>query len=314
MYYLGIDLGGTNICVGLVNESGKIIKKENTPTIVERGYEAIVKDMAMLCKKIIDDEKIDIKDVVSIGIGSPGIPDIKKGVIIFSNNLKFENVPLRDEMKKHIDLPVYIENDANCAALGESTCGAAKDYDNSVMVTLGTGIGSGIIINGKIFSGAFYGGGEMGHMVIESNGELCSCGRQGCWEMYASATALIRQTRVAAAKYPNSKIFELVNGDIKLIDAKVPFDAAQQGDEVAKDIIDRYLKYLAVGISNIINIFEPEIIAIGGGVCAQGENIIKPVTKLVKGDVYGGGKLKTKIVTAKLGNDAGVVGAAMLGK
>lgn len=313
MYYLGVDLGGTNISVGVVNEEGKIIHRGSTPTMKDRGYQAIVKDMADLCLKLLEEKQINLKDVHSIGIGSPGLPDIEKGILVYSNNLDFDNVPLCAEMKKHINLPVFIENDANCAALGESIDGAAKGYKNSITVTLGTGVGGGIILNGKIFSGSFCGGGEIGHMVIVADGEPCTCGRNGCWETYVSATALIREARISAAKYPNSKIFELVNGNIKLIDAKIPFDAAELGDDIAKALIYEYFKYLAIGLGNLINIFQPEIIAIGGGVCAQGENIIKPVTKLVNNMIYGGA-IKTKIVVAKLENDAGIVGAAMLGK
>lgn len=313
MYYIGIDLGGTNISAGLVNEKGEILLRDSRLTLKERGYEAIVKDMASICADFIKKMNINVEDVHSIGIGSPGVPDTEAGILLYSNNLNFRNVPLRDELKKYFDLPVFIENDANCAAFGESISGAAADYTDSITVTLGTGIGSGIIINGSIFNGSFYGGGEVGHMVIKADGETCTCGRKGCWEAYASATALIRETRIAAAKYPNSEIFSLVNGDIKLIDAKVPFDAAEKGDEIAAEIINNYIRYLAVGITNLINIFQPHAIVIGGGVCAQGNKIIEPLTKYVKSRVYGG-ILKTKIVTAKLGNDAGIVGAAFLSK
>lgn len=311
MYYIGVDLGGTNIAAGLVSEKGEILYKKSVLTLKDRGYEQIIKDIANLCDNIINEKGLQYNNIKSIGIGCPGSCDIDKGMVTYSCNLDFYDVPIIKEMEKHTKIPVFFENDANCAALGESICGAAKGYKNSITITLGTGVGGGIIINGKIYSGSFSGGAELGHMVVQVDGESCGCGRKGCWEAYVSASALIREARIAAARYPNSEIFNLVNGNIKLIDAKIPFDAAEKGDSVAKGIINNYFKYMAEGLSNLINIFQPEIIAIGGGVCAQGENIIKPVTKLVKGMVYGG-VLKTKIVTATLGNDAGIIGAAML--
>lgn len=311
MYYMGVDLGGTNICVGLVSEKGEILYKKSVLTLKERGYQEIIKDIGNLCNTIIKEKGLENDNIKSIGIGCPGSCDIDKGILTYSCNLDFNNVPIIEEMKKYTDIPVHFDNDANCAALGESICGAAKGYKNSITITLGTGVGGGIIIDGKIYSGSFYCGAELGHMVINVDGEQCSCGRKGCWETYVSASALIREARIAAARYTNCEIFNLVNGNIKLIDAKIPFDAAAKGDSIAKGIINNYFKYMSEGLSNLINIFQPEIIAIGGGVCAQGENIIKPVTKLVKGMVYGG-VLKTKIVIANLGNDAGIIGAAML--
>lgn len=313
MYYLGIDLGGTNISVGIVDENGNILAKTSTPTMNGRPAEDILDDMATLCHKLIDELKIEVKDIESMGVGMPGTMDKAKGVSLYSNNLNFNNINVIEEMKKRIDLPCYIENDANCAAIGENVCGVAYGSKNLIYITIGTGLGAGIIINGKVFDGSFGGGGEAGHMVIVAEGEECTCGRKGCWEAYASASALRREGRIAAAKYPNSKIYDLVDGNIKLIDAKTVFDAAELGDEVALDIIDKYIKYLAIGMVNLVNIFQPEAIIIGGGVCAQGDKVIKPLTKILNERVYGG-DLKTKICVATLGNDAGLVGAAMLGK
>lgn len=309
--YLGIDLGGTNISIGLVTEEGKILLKDSVPTSSERGYEAVVKDMAELSLKIIENYGIHLVDIQSVGVGSPGLPDVKNGKILYSNNLGFRDTPIREEFNKYISKPVYVENDANCAALGESTIGATRNYKDSITVTLGTGIGSGIILDNKIFSGSFYGGGEMGHMVICVDGEPCTCGRCGCWEAYASATALIRETRVAAAKFPDSELFNMISGNIKLISAKTPFDAADKGDEVAIEIIGNYFKYLSEGIANLINIFQPEVIAIGGGVSAQGDRFIERIYKNLEKLIYGN-RIQTKIVLCELGNDAGIVGAAML--
>ncbi len=313
MYYLGVDLGGTNITAGLVDEKGKLIAKKTTPTMNGRDSADILDDMAEMCGRLIEENKLELKDITSIGIGLPGLLDKKKGVLVYANNLNFDGVNVVKEMKKRIKLPVYIENDANCAAIGENTCGAAYGDKNVIYVTLGTGVGAGIILNGKVFDGAFGGGGEAGHMVIVADGEMCTCGRKGCWEAYASASALRREGRIAAAKYPTSKIFQMVDGDIRLIDAKTVFDAADDGDEVAEEIIHNYQIYVAIGLVNLVNIFQPEAIVIGGGICARGDKLIEPIIEILNTRVYGG-KLKTKIVVASLGNDAGVVGAAMLGK
>ena len=313
MYYLGIDLGGTNITAGLVEEDGKIFAKKSTPTMNGRQAVDILDDMAELCNKLLEENSLELKDIKSLGIGLPGLLDKKKGIAVYANNLNFDNINVVKEMKKRIKLPVYIENDANCAAIGENTCGAAFGDKNVIYVTLGTGVGAGIILDGKVFDGAFGGGGEAGHMVIEAYGEMCTCGRKGCWEAYASANALRREGRIAAAKYPASKIFQKVDGDIRLIDAKTVFDAADEGDEVAQDIVKRYQTYVAIGLVNLVNIFEPEAIIIGGGICARGSKLVDPSIEILNTRVYGG-KLKTKIAIATLGNDAGIVGAAMLGK
>jgi glucokinase len=226
MYYIGIDLGGTNIAAGLVDKTGTIMHKDSVPTMREREYPEIIKDMAMLCKKIIKDAGIDIKDVKSIGIGAPGTPDNKNGILVYANNLKFKNVPIRMEMQKYINLPVLIENDANCAALAESVAGASKDVKNSIAITLGTGIGGGMVIGGKVYSGFNSAAAEVGHMTIVSEGEQCTCGRKGCWEAYGSAMALIEQSKKAAKENPDSLLNKLVDGDLDKINAKTSFDAA----------------------------------------------------------------------------------------
>lgn len=313
MYYIGIDLGGTNISAGIVDENGNILVKASTPTMNGRAAEDIIDDMSGLCSKLMEELKLEVNDIESIGVGMPGTMDKKKGISIYANNLNFDNVNVVEEMGKRINLPCYIENDANCAAIGENVCGVAYGSKNLIYITIGTGVGAGIIINGKVFDGSFGGGGEAGHMVIVAEGEECTCGRKGCWEAYASASALRREGRIAAAKYPNSKIYDLVDGNIKLIDAKTVFDVADLGDEIALEIIDKYIKYLAIGLVNLVNIFQPEAIIIGGGVCAQGDKVIKPLIEILNEKVYGK-ELKTKISIATLGNDAGIVGAAMLGK
>ena len=313
MLYIGIDLGGTNISTGIVDENGNILVKASTPTMNGRNSEDILEDMAEISKKLMKELNVTEKDIEAIGVGLPGLIDKKKGISIYANNLNFNNINIVEEMQKRIAVPCYIENDANCAAIGENVCGVAYGSENLIYITIGTGLGAGIIINGKVFDGSFGGGGEAGHMVIVAEGEECTCGRKGCWEAYASASALRREGRIAAAKYPNSKIYDLVDGNIKLIDAKTVFDAADLGDEVAIEIIDMYIKYLAVGLVNLVNIFQPEAIIIGGGICAQGDKLINPLKEILNERVYGG-QLKTKLCIATLGNDAGIVGAAMLGK
>jgi glucokinase len=270
MYRVGIDLGGTNIAAGLVNMDGNIVYKDSVPTQRERPYQEIIKDMAMLTKKVIEESKVPMEEVKSIGVGSPGTPDCKNGIIVYNNNLNFRNVTIREEMQKYINLPVYVDNDANCAALAESAAGAAKGTSTSVTITLGTGIGSGIIIDGKVYSGFNFAGGEIGHTVIVVDGEQCTCGRKGCWEAYAAATALIRQTKCAAKENPESIINKLVDGDLDKVDAKTAFDAAKLGDKTGEAVVKQYIRYIAEGVINVINIFMPEVLVIGGGVCKEG--------------------------------------------
>ncbi len=315
MYYLGVDLGGTTIKVGLVNESYEILQSISGPTGRERSAEAVLKDMAMLCKEVINRQGITEKDIHSIGIGSPGIASPSEGMIISSSNLNFDHVHVREEIQKYIKTDVYVENDANCAALGEVICGAATGEKNVIVVTLGTGVGGGIISDGKINRGSFCGAGEIGHHVIcYDHGLPCGCGRKGCWEQYASATALIRQAQEAVEKAPDSKILSLSSeGKAENINAKVVFDAAQAGDQVAQEVLEKYFRYIACGLTNLINTLEPSVVVLGGGMSAQKEYLTEPVTKYIQEEMYGCLTLKTKIKAATLGNDAGIIGAAFLG-
>lgn len=315
MYYVGIDLGGTNIAAGLVNKAGEIIYKESVPTNAQRPYTEIIKDMADLTLKVIKEAGVNIDEVEKIGIGSPGTPNCKEGILVFSGNLNFRNVPIKAELQKYIDLPVYLDNDANCAALAEGVAGSAKGTKHSVTITLGTGIGGGVIIDGKIYSGFNFAGAEIGHMVMNCDGVQCTCGRKGCWETYASATALIRQTTKAAQENPDSIINKLIEGDFTKINAKTAFDAAKQGDEIGNRVVQQYIKYIAEGLINVINIFMPEVVVIGGGVCKEGEYLLKPLRELVYAGVFSREEIpQTQIKTALMGNDAGIIGAAMLGE
>lgn len=313
MYYIGIDFGGTNISAGIVNDFGEILAKKSKPTKSERHYSEIIADMAEVCKELLSELDIDQKSVLGIGIGSPGSLDIENGVVLYMNNVNFSNVNLKKELGKFFDMPVFIDNDANCAAFGESISGACKGKKNSVTITLGTGIGGGIIIDGKIYRGSFSCGGEIGHIVIEHNGRQCTCGRKGCFEAYCSATALVKRAEELAKKNINSILFKSVLGDVSKINPKLLFELSRKDEPISKFIVDEYIEYLADGITNIVNVFQPDIVAVGGGICNQGDYLLEPLVKLVERDVYGG-VLKTKIVRAELGNDAGIVGAAMLGR
>lgn len=313
MYYLGVDLGGTNIAVGLLNEDGNIIFKDSISTFKDRDINEIVKDMAELCKSVLKQNNIDIKELHSVGIGSPGRCDYDSAKIVYSNNIRFENYEIGKEFKKYLDVDVYLDNDANCAAYGEFISGACKGTKNSVTITLGTGVGSGVIVNGQILRGFNGAAGELGHNVMIVDGEPCTCGRNGCFEAYCSATALIRDTLKAVLKNPDCLLAKAIGDDYDKITAKIVFDMADKGDQVSKNLIDNYIKLLAEGLTNIINIFQPEVIAVGGGIAAQGEKILEPIRQIVKEKCYGG-ILETKIVKAELGNDAGIIGAAFLGK
>ena len=313
-YYIGIDLGGTNIKAGVVNESFEIIGKAKTKTLCPRPAKEIADDMAKVSLEACKDAGIAIDDVEWIGIGTPGIADNVNGTIPYSNNLGFKDVPIRKYIREHIDKPVYVANDANAAAYGEFVAGAAKGACDAVCITLGTGVGAGVIIDGKIFTGRNLAGTEIGHMVIETDGPQCTCGRKGCFEVFSSATGLINMTKQAIAENPGSVLAKYEKNDGK-VSARHAFMAMREGDSAGKAVVDKYIKYLAAGITNVINIFQPDILCIGGGVCNEGDPLMKPMVELVKKEVYTRMLDKnTEITVAKLGNDAGIIGAAFLGK
>lgn len=318
MYRIGIDLGGTNIAVGLVNEDLKIVKKLSVPTRADRPGEEIAADMAKACRDLIASENIGISEIEAVGIASPGIANHDTGVIEYANNLPFKQFPLADLVRK--DFPVAkinVENDANAAAWGEAVAGAAKGTRNSVMITLGTGVGGGVIIDNKVFSGFNYAGAELGHIVICAGGKPCSCGRFGCWEAYSSATALIRMTEAkinACVRSGRKTLMKDIADERGKISARTSYDAQRRGDFAATEVINEYLHYLAIGITNIINIFQPEVLSIGGGISNEKDNLLDPLIPLIREEQYGTGLVtNTRIVIAKLGNDAGIIGAATLG-
>ena len=313
-YYVGIDLGGTNIVAGVVDEEYNIIAKASTKTNCPRPEKEIADDMAKMALEAVKNAKLTIDDIEWIGIGTPGIANSETGIIEYSNNLGFKNTPMVKYIQETINKPVYIENDANAAAYGEYVAGAAKGAKNAVCITLGTGVGGGIIIDGKIYSGSNFAGAEIGHTVVQVDGAQCSCGRKGCFEAYSSATGLIRMSKEAMEEHPDSLMNKEAEEKGK-VTARTSFDCMRAGDKYAKAVVDKYIKYLAAGITNTINIFQPDILCIGGGVCNEGDPLLLPMKELVKQEVYTRNSAKnTEIVIAKLGNDAGIIGAAFLGK
>ena len=313
-YYIGIDLGGTNIVAAVVDEDYNIITKASTKTNRPRPAEAIADDMAAMAIKAVEDAGLTMEQIEWVGVGTPGIANSQTGIIEFSNNLGFQNTPMAELIRKHIDKPVYIENDANAAAYGEYVAGAAKGAKNAVCITLGTGVGGGIIIDGKIYAGSNFGGAEIGHTVISLDGPQCSCGRKGCFEVYSSATGLIRMTKEKMDEVPDSKLHDITAERNGKVSARTAFDAMRQGDKAAKEVVDFYIKALAAGITNTINIFQPDVLCVGGGVCNEGDPLLLPMKALVEKEVYTRNSPKnTEIVIAKLGNDAGLIGAAFLG-
>ena len=314
MVRIGVDIGGTNVAVGIVDEDFRLLKKKSTPTAKDDPYN-ITDAIVSLSRELLADVGATAEDVASLGIGYPGIVDDAAGVAVYANNLGFRNFPFAEKIREQLPIQnIHLGNDANAAALGEAVAGAARGAKNVVVITLGTGVGGGIIIGGHLYTGANDVAGELGHMVIERGGYPCSCGRRGCFEAYASATGLVRMTKEALAENPTSKMHALVQARGGKVSARVPFDAAREGDAAAKAVIDTYLSYLACGISNLINIFQPEVIVIGGGISGEGENLTGPLTPIVLSECYGNGIVKMPALrTATLGNDAGIIGAACLG-
>lgn len=313
MYRIGVDLGGTNIAVGVVDTNLKIIGRGKLKTNIPRPADDIFDDIAKAVKFAIDDAGIRMDEVSSVGVGTPGSVNKTTGYIEFANNLDFNNVPAKEMLEKRIGSSVYLDNDANCAALGEAVAGVGKGVSSFVAITLGTGVGSGIIIDGKIVGGVNFAAGEMGHMVISVDGEQCNCGRRGCWERYASANALIAQTKDFMKHNQESLMWQLVKDNIDLVSGRTAFDAMRQGDDTAKEVVSQYVYYVATGIINIINALQPEIICVGGGVGHEGENLLEPIRKHVERERYSIYATKqTKICAAVLGNDAGIIGAALL--
>lgn len=310
---IGIDIGGTDTKIGIVDENQQLIAKTKIPTNAKADWKTVIKGIGEATIELLEKEHMTIDQCFAVGVGVPGTVDKKNGVVRYSNNIVWENIPLKEELEKYLPLPIAVANDADCAALGEMVAGSGKEYQNAVMLTLGTGVGGGVIIDGNIYDGRMIGGSELGHCVIVEDGECCTCGRKGCLEAYASATALIRNGKKAAKENEDSLLYTLCNGEIETLDPKMIFDAEQKGDIVAKEVLDDYRKKLALGITNFVNIFRPEVVLIGGGISGQGEVLLAPVREIVKQQCFGGIHGETpEIKTAQLGNEAGMIGASNL--
>ena len=313
-YYLGVDLGGTNIKAGITDENGNIILKSSVRTDSKGDSQRIADQMVDLCRELAERANIPMDDVRAVGVGIPGTVDAEKGTVIYCNNLDLDGAPIGAMMQQQLGKPVYLANDASCAALGEFICGSGREYNSIILVTLGTGVGGGIILDGKLWEGLEGAGAEIGHMVMHIGGAECTCGRKGCFEAYSSATALVNQTKQAMEAHPESVLHSIV-AKTGRISAKTAFDAMRKGDQVAKEVVDNYLHYLSEGIANLINIFAPEAIILGGGVCNEGAALLVPLKEQVIAKCYGGDLIHhAEISIAALGNDAGLIGAAMLWK
>ena len=314
MLYIGIDLGGTGIKAGVVDENGNILAKGSCPTGVERGYEAVIRDMAALAIDVAKQSGHAMDEIKAIGIGLPGIMDQRTGIVPFCTNLFWHDVPLIQEMAKYTDRPVFADNDATVAGLAESVAGVSAGCDSSVFVTLGTGVGGGVVLGGKVFSGSHGVATEIGHMVTVDGGEECTCGKRGCWERYASATALIREGRRLCQARPDTALAKAVGGDLDAITAKHVIDLAKAGDPDCMGLFDNYVHHLCVGLVNLINLYDPEVIALGGGVSHAGQFLLDAVRAKLPEMVFFKTMPYASIELAKLTNDAGIIGAAMLGR
>jgi glucokinase len=315
MYIMGIDIGGMSVKGGIVDEkNGGIVCKASVETRAGENYSVIISDVAELIRRLLFNADLKISDIKGLGLGIPGTIDSKRGVIAYSNNINFIEVPIVAELHKSFSgLPIFINNDANAAALGEVKFGSAREYSNVLFVTLGTGVGTGIIIDGKLFEGVGSAGAEGGHTVICVGGEPCSCGRRGCFEAYASATALIRQTKAAIEKNPDSLMVGIVEERGRVC-GQTAFIAAKRGDKAAVSVVGKYIEYVGEGLVNLANIFRPEVILIGGGISNEGDALIIPLQKFMDENCYGmkNGNPRVLVKKASLTNDAGIFGAASL--
>ncbi len=315
MYYLGIDLGGTNIAAGIVDEKMNLIYKTSIPTEAKGGAKVVIDRMVNAAKQAMEGCGVTIEDVESIGIGSPGAVDPVTGTVIYANNLGFENLPMAEMLGEYFPgKPIYVENDANVAAWAEAKCGAAAGTTDSVTITLGTGVGGGMVLNGKLYSGFNHAGAEMGHIVIKEGGRPCTCGRSGCWEAYASVSGLIKTTKEHMQNNPDTLMWKIA-GSLDKVNGLTSFVAMRKGDREAQEVVTEYLHSVATGLVDILNILQPEVLCIGGGISKEGDYLLKPVKELAEKEMYARfNKIKTDIRIAKLGNDAGIIGAALLGK
>ena len=312
MYYIGVDVGGTNLVAGVVDEQGTIRNKTGKPVDRSLGAEALSEEIAQLALRACEEGGVSPEQIQAVGVGIPGLVDNETGMVVQTANMPFRDTPFREIFHRFWQVPVYLGNDANCAAIGEYWAGAAKGCSPAVVITLGTGIGGGMVVDGKLFTGYANSGMEVGHMIVYPGGQRCGCGNQGCWEQYGSATGLIRMTREEMERCPDSALWQICQGDLTKVQGRTPFQGAEQGDEASLRVLERYREALALGLVNLVNILQPEIICLGGGVSnAREELLLKPLEELMRQGSYDKNS-PTRLVRAALGNDAGVVGAALL--
>ena len=308
----GVDLGGTTVKLAYFDEVGTMLDKWEIPTDTSENGKNILPDIAKAVLKYMEEKDISKDDILGVGIGVPGAVN-NKGIVAGCDNLGWGHFSVKDALEPLLGMKVVAGNDATVAALGECWKGGGQGYKSMVLVTLGTGVGGGIIIDGKPWNGVHGVASELGHMIICVDGEMCTCGNKGCWERYASATAIIRMGKKAAEENPGCEIARSVDGNLDAITAKTVIDAAKAGDEVAVKVFDNYVYHLCAGLVNIINFMDPEVIVLGGGVSAAGEFLLKPIREKLAKMVFYKAMPYANVELATLGNDAGIIGAAMLG-
>ena len=310
-YYAGIDLGGTNTKIGLVDEDGNIIFTTIVKTDSMEGFEKTIQRLSKILLQQVKSFDLNFDDVQSVGVGVPG-PVLNSRVVKFWANFPWKHgMDLALEFEKNLGKPVKADNDVNVITLGEMWKGSAQGYKNVLGLAIGTGIGGGIIVDGKLVSGENGAGGEVGHIKVERDGKLCGCGQKGCWEAYASATGLIREAQSRLAVNKTNGLYEQVIG--RDLEAKDIFDVAKEGDAFALDLVDYEADYIALGIGNLLNVLDPEIVVVGGGVSLAGDILFDKVKERLKKYAFPSTTENLKIVAASLGNDAGILGAAYLG-
>jgi len=308
---LGVDLGGTKILTAVTNSQGKILSRDHSITPAKKGHEAVMQSILESAQRALEQADVAISELTAVGIGAPGLSNSETGILFTSPNLPgWQDIPLRDIMQEKLGKKTFLINDANAAALGEFCFGAARGARNFIYITLSTGIGGGIVIDGKIYTGAIGTAGEVGHMTIDDNGPICNCGNKGCWETLASGTALAREAKHRIKEGARTSILEYAKNDVEKVTAQVIYSAAEQGDSLSKELIARTGYYVGVGLANLINIFNPELIVIGGGLSNIGDMLLGPALKTAGERAYKEAFQAVRFASAGLGRNSGVLGAA----
>ncbi|HUX48210.1 MAG TPA: ROK family protein, partial [Dehalococcoidia bacterium] len=308
---LGVDLGGTKILTAVANSQGKMLSRDHSITPAQKGHKAVIQSILESVHRALGRADVAISDLIVVGVGAPGLLNPETGILFTSPNLPgWRDVPLRDIIQEKLGKKTFLINDANAAALGEFYFGAARGARNFIYITISTGIGGGIVIDGKIYSGAIGAAGEVGHMTVDDDGPICNCGNRGCWETLASGTALAREARHRIEEGVRTSILEYADGDVEKVNPQVINSAARQGDSLAKELIGRTGYYVGVGLANLVNIFNPELIVIGGGLSNIGDMLFEPAFKVAGERAYKEAFQAVRFASAELGRNSGVLGAA----